>query len=128
MYKSKLELLTISYVNKILREKLVPSSDGWKMEAKELDFSESMINKGCPRNAFLGLCSSGLVKNIPKGIYTKSIKNRTYAEKAVEILRKNPGFANNPLGLWKKIQTEEITHNGQMNVVCALWKNGLIKQ
>lgn len=128
MNKSKLELLTISYVNKILREKLVPSSDGWKMEAKELDFSESMINKGCPRNAFLGLCSSGLVKNIPKGIYTKSIKNRTYAEKAVEILKINPDLANAPSRLWEILQTEVKNHNGQMNIVCALWKNGLIEQ
>lgn len=128
MNKSKYELITLSYVRRIYKENLVPCAEGWKKTGKKLGFKQSTINKGCPRNAFLGLCSSGLVKNIPKGIYTKSIKNRTYAEKAVEILRKNPGFANNPLGLWKKIQTEEITHNGQMNVVCALWKNGLIKQ
>ena len=116
----------MKYVEKILDNHEKPSSEGWKNTSKELDFSESMIHKGCPRNAFLGLCSAGLIKNISKGSYTKSILNKNYAEKAIDILKKNPELVENPLDLWNQIQTETKKHNGQMDVVCALWKNGLI--
>ena len=45
--------------------------------------------KSCPKGAFLGLCEEGLVKGIPKGNYTKSIKNKEYTLKALEILKQN---------------------------------------
>ena len=38
--------------------------------------------KGCPKNAFLGLCEEGLVVDIEKGYYTErstSHKNKDYA-------------------------------------------------
>jgi hypothetical protein len=45
--------------------------------------------KGCPKGTFLGLCEEGLVKGIPKGNYTKSVKNKKYAIKAVTVLKQN---------------------------------------
>jgi hypothetical protein len=81
--------------------------------------------KGCPRGAFLGLCEEGLVKGIPPGQYTKS-KDKTYAVRAAALLAE--GTQNWSISaLWQAVTDDpEITHNSQMDVVLALWKNGLI--
>ena len=53
----------------------------WKLES-ERTFGKgtALAKKGCPKGTFLGLCEEGLIKDIPKGQYTKSIKNKkTYS-------------------------------------------------
>ena len=60
--------------------------------------------KGGPRGAFLGLCEAGLVKGIPAAPSGSHNRNRVYAVK----------------------DGEEVPHASQMDVVMALWKNGLI--
>ena len=103
----------------------------WKATIKELSNSESTQVKGCPKNTFLGLCEKGLVKGIPKGNYTKSIKNKDYAIAAVDILRAYTVQDFTPIQLWKKVRLEldlgDKAHNSQMDVVLALWRNSLIK-
>jgi hypothetical protein len=54
---------------------------------KNYPHSVSMQEKGCPRNAFLGLCSEGLVKGVGVGGYTNSKKNKEYAAAAVKLLK-----------------------------------------
>ncbi len=84
-------------------------------------------NKGGPRNAFLGLCEAGMVKGIPAGQYSPSNKNKAYAVQAVELLR--AGTHKTVSQLWAEVtgdSDEEIPHSSQMDVVLALWKNGLI--
>ena len=84
--------------------------------------------KGCPKDAFLGLCEEGLIKYIPAGSYTKSLKNKQYAIDAVSALGKNPDLASNWKALWRLAsRSENKTHNGQMDVVISLWTNGLIE-
>jgi hypothetical protein len=84
--------------------------------------------KGCPRDAFLGLCEEGLVAGIPAGNYTRSVKNKRYALQAVKYLRRNPSLANDPGRLWDLVmEGEPKTPNQQMEVVTALWQKGLIK-
>jgi hypothetical protein len=98
----------------------------WKKACKEIfENSKSSQNKGCPKNAFLGLCSEGLVKNIPKGNYTKSEKNKNYALLAVDILKKNKNISNMKI-LWEKVTKNEVKHNMQMDVVLTLWNSGYI--
>jgi len=82
--------------------------------------------KGCPRGAFLGLCEEGLVKGIPPGQYTKSKDNKAYAVRAAALLAE--GTQNWSISaLWQAVTDDpEKTHNSQMDVVLALWKNGLI--
>lgn len=82
--------------------------------------------KGCPRGAFLGLCEEGLVKEIPPGQYTKSKDNKAYAVRAAALLVE--GTQNWSINsLWQAVTDDaEKTHNSQMDVVMALWKNGLI--
>lgn len=88
---------------------------------------KSSIAKACPKNAFLGLCEEGLVRGIPAGKYTRSRLNKDYALRAVKLLRKNPDLASDPKLLWRRVMDgEEKQHNGQMDVVVALWKAGLI--
>jgi hypothetical protein len=48
----------------------------WSTSSKEVFATKSSQEKNCPKNTFLGLCEEGLVKGIPQGNYTKSIKNK----------------------------------------------------
>ncbi len=89
----------------------------------------SSQTKGCPRDAFLGLCEEGMIKDIPAGTYTHSQKNRKYAVDAVMILMQVPSLASHPAALWNKvIGDQEKAHNQQMSVVIALWSNSLIRR
>ena len=107
--------------------------DIWYKIAKEI-FKEktASIEKDCPRNAYLGLCEDGLVAGVSKDIYVSNGNlEKLYAIKAVRILQKDQTLENNPKELWKTvmIDTERSpnkTHNSQMNVVLALWHEGMI--
>ena len=98
----------------------------WEKAAKELFESKNSQEKSCPKNTFLGLCEEGLLKGIPKGSYTKSVKNKEYATRAVEILKQNTQTTFSPKELWEKLELGDKRHNSQMNVVLALWEHGLI--
>lgn len=84
--------------------------------------------KGCPRGAFLGLCDEGVVLGIPAGTYTRSIDNKAYALRAVEVLRSVPELAaQGRRALWNRVEAKAGSHNSQMDVVLALHQNGLLK-
>jgi hypothetical protein len=88
--------------------------------------SVSAQKKGCPRGAFLGLCEAGLVKGIPAGNYTSSKHNKGYALQAVELLNDDTQRWS-VSELWREVSADpEKAHNSQIDVVLALWKNGLI--
>jgi len=104
-------------------------SEAWdKALQKYYERKSSSFNKGCPKNAFLGLCEEGLIVGIGPGKYTKSKKNKAYAVKATEYLKQDPGLAKNIEELWE-MATDRIgkVHNSQMDIVVALWKKNLIK-
>jgi uncharacterized protein DUF6979 len=89
--------------------------------------SPSCQQKGCPRGAFLGLCEEGMVKDVPGGMYTTSVENKSYAIKAVQLLRSDPSLSRNEDLLWSKVMNgSEKTPNSQMDVVTGLWNRGLI--
>lgn len=103
-------------------------ADAWeKAVCKLFPTSSALQNKGCPKGAFLGLCSDGLVAGIPEGEYSRSNKNKRYAVKAVEILRANKFIASQPELLWKKVAGSTIGHNHQMDVVVSLWGSNLVR-
>jgi hypothetical protein len=82
-------------------------------------------NKKSPRGAFLGLCEAGLVKGIPAGNYASGNRNKDYAVAAVALLR--AGTHKTVSQLWSAVTDSDGTqHASQMDVVLALWKNGLI--
>ena len=88
--------------------------------------SVSAQRKGGPRGAFLGLCEEGLVKGIPAGQYAASKDNKAYAVQAAALL--SEGTRKWSIGeLWRAVSDDpEKAHNSQMDVVLALWKNGLM--
>ena len=89
-------------------------------------------NKGCPRYAYLGLCADGLVIGISKGNYIPADNlNKLYGIQAVRMLYTDPSLENlRPKQLWDKvaeiIEEAPDNHNNQMNVVLALWHEGMI--
>jgi hypothetical protein len=106
--------------------------DAWYEAALENIASVSSRSKGCPREAFLGLCAEGVVRGIPRKPYTDSKDNKRYAIKAVELLRSEPNLGHDTgAGLWnrvlKELKKEKVHHNQQMHVVLALWTRGLIQ-
>ncbi|QVY67113.1 hypothetical protein [Polaribacter sp. Q13] len=96
--------------------------------AKEIFETKSSQDKGCPKGTFLGLCEEGLVKGIPRGNYTKSVKNKEYALQAIEILRWADNKTFTPKELWTELNLGDKRSNSQMDVVLALWENGLIEK
>ena len=103
-----------------------PVIDAWNLSAHRVFPNQpASRDKGCPKNAFLGLAEEGLIKGVPRGDYTRSQLNKEYALKALSIMRKHPEFADDPEELWKSVmQGTEKKHNQQMNVVTGLWNNG----
>lgn len=99
----------------------------WERAVNEIFETKSAKEKGCPKGTFLGLCEDGLVKEIPKGNYTNSIKNKGYALKAVSILKNNPNRSFTPRELWEKLDLGDKRYNSQMDVVLALWHNNFIQ-
>ena len=87
--------------------------------------SSSARKKGCPRGAFLGLCEEGLVRGIPAGRYTASKDNKDYAVRAAALLTAGTQRWSTS-ALWKAVAKPAKTHDSQMDIVLALWNNGLI--
>jgi hypothetical protein len=102
----------------------------WKNSARAVfPDSESSQNKGCPKDAFLGLCEAKLLRGVPGGHYTRSVLNKGYALKAVDILKTNPRLSNNEDTFWQAVQgANGKAHNSQMDVVIALWRRDLIER
>ena len=104
----------------------------WEKAANEVfPNSESSQDKSCPRDAYLGLYQEGLIRGVPAGDYTQSIKNKDYAVSAVNILKQQPHLTQDIPTLWRealKMQNESVgkTHNQQMDVVAALWSKDYI--
>lgn len=90
--------------------------------------SPSSQTKGCPRGAYLGLCEEGLVVKVTAGSYGRSEANKSYALRAVELLRKEPALAKvSPNELWSRVMAGRVKrHNSQMDVVLALWERKFI--
>jgi hypothetical protein len=102
--------------------------EAWQKALDGLSYSANVRKKSCPRNTFLGLCSEGLVSGIPQKNYNSpDNKERIYAQKAVDILRKNPSLSNYPCKLWAEIGNDGKSCDSQMEIVIALWKERVIK-
>jgi len=88
--------------------------------------SPTARRKGDPRGAFLGLCEEGLVKGIPAGSYGATRDNKGFAVRAARLLI--AGAQSWSIStLWEAAREgSQKVHNGQMDIVMALWKNGLI--
>lgn len=99
-----------------------------KVAACKFKDRTASIKKGCPKNAFLGLAEDGFIKGVPSGSYTKSVLNKQYALKALALIKQDPSLENDLKKLWtQSCGSESKRHNSQMDVVIALWSEGLLK-
>jgi hypothetical protein len=118
----------VKAVNLMIDNNIENPINAWETITKDI-FGEGTPSqrKSCPKNTFLGLCESGLVKGIPGGLYTRSQKNKEYGLRAVNMIAKNPRLINDMNSLWiQTIGNEPKIHNSQMDVVISLWKNEMI--
>ena len=99
--------------------------EAWKIASKQI-FGEwtTSQKKECPKCAFLGICEEGKVIGILSGEYTTSIKNKGYALKTLELIKKDRSLLNNKNKLWKQIV--DMQEEGQLDVVISLYNAGLI--
>lgn len=110
----------------ILCREGTPPDDAWRTAAAQVfpDAPESR-KKSCPRDAFLGLAEEGLIAGVSAGSYTRSRKNKRYALDALAALEADRTLVTSRRRLWWKVmQDQDKQHNGQMDVVLALWGNG----
>ncbi|MBF0098864.1 MAG: hypothetical protein HQM04_14215 [Magnetococcales bacterium] len=105
--------------------------EAWNSAVRdEFPHSESSQKKGCPRDAFLSLCEMGLLKNVPKGDYTRSVENKNYTIDAIKLLKKYPQLLKpeNEKELWRMVTDgSSKTPNHQMEVITTLWREGLLR-
>jgi hypothetical protein len=106
-----------------------PADPGARWEKALLQLypgSPTSRKKSGPRGAFLGLCEEGLVKGIPAGSYSASKDNKAYAVQAAALLAEGTRSWSTT-ALWQAVTSDpEKKHSSQMDIVLALWKNGLI--
>lgn len=103
--------------------------EAWDLAIAQNTKSDQARRKCCPKNAYLGLCEAGLVAHIPVGRYgaPKANQNGRYAIHACHMLRANPSLVNQKGILWAQMPAPHAENeNGQMDVVLALWKAGLL--
>jgi hypothetical protein len=104
----------------------VTPAERWDTAVRQLYPEKPYLQrKTAPRGAFLGLCEQGLVKGIEASASPALDKHRSYAVRAVELLRAGTHRSVNQI--WEAVtEGDESAHNAQIDVVLALWKNGLI--
>lgn len=125
--------ITALLAAKWAKEQQISPESAWEQAVKiEFPQSESLQEKRCPRNTFLGLCKEGFIKGIKIGDYTQSDLNRSYGIAAVSILKSEAVESMSVSRLWAEVLKSlnadpNKKHNHQMNVVLALWHEGLIK-
>ena len=112
-----------------LHGKALSPQERWDDAVKKLyPTTPAGQKKAAPRGAFLGLCEAGLVQGIAAGPYTaaKDSSNKDYAVAAAGLLF--AGEHKTVTQLWAAVtHGDENAHASQMDVVLALWKNGLIQ-
>ena len=95
----------------------------WAVAVREYCPTLEGQKKSCPRSTFLGLCEEGLVVGIPRGGYTRSRLNKSYAIRAVELINKDDSLAKDVRILWQRVMSGKNKQpNHQMDVVVALWQ------
>jgi hypothetical protein len=112
----------------LVQGKLTSPRDAWNLAVSKVSESNESRRKGCPRDAYLGLCDAGLVSGISAGKYgPKNNVNGRYAVNACQLLRSEPSLVTDKTTLWDRIDEPRARNqNGQLDVVVTLWNKGLL--
>ena len=103
--------------------------DTWNEVMKQV-FPDAVASqtKSCPRDAFLSLCELGVVKGVPPGTYTKSLRNKEYIGRALRALRADPRLTTEKGRLWAiAVEGADKRENGQLDVLVELWEAKWVK-
>ncbi len=112
-----------------LAEGAGPVQQVWSESVAKVTKSPHSVKKGCPRGAFLGLCSEGYVNGVPAGGYTRSRKSAGYAIRAVKALRARSELAEDADALWREATAGMSRRSeGELDVVLALWKGRHVRR
>ena len=113
--------------------------DAWIQSAKSHSSNFYIIEKRCPRKAYIGLCENGRFKNITRkcSCAKKYSKNKIYANVLAELFLNGGILPTMTIKeIWEIMRTEVVkthkfipakNHNSQIYVVKALFVNGLLK-
>lgn len=114
-------------VKRITQDALAPG-EAWAVMAAELySGAPALQERGCGRSAFLGLCAAGVVCGVAATDCADAKKDQDYALRARAILNEDPTLAHDQDTLWRFVtEGRTIRHNGQMDVVCTLFRAGLL--
>lgn len=109
-------------------ERGVPSNPetAWNRAiARETTSSESR-RKSCPRGAFLELCAAGLIPGCDAKASLVRSANGDYAVHLVKAIRGDEALLSDRARLWRVAAGRRKKENGQIDVVTALWDEGVI--
>lgn len=121
----------LNAVNYIVEERINNPVEAWTFATGE-QFGEGSWGqkKGCPKNAFLGICEEGLVRGVKAGKYNKrkNSLNKQYAINTINLLKEDPSyFKKDNKEIWSIVTNgKSIKSNYQVEIVKALWERGLI--
>lgn len=81
----------------------------------------------CPKIAFIGLCSEGMIKGIPANSYglKRETKNKRYAVDAAKLLL--AGHDMDIPSIWERVTDKKIVHHGQISIVISLYQAELLQ-
>ena len=114
-------------MKRITQDAVAPEG-AWALMAGELYAgTPALQRRGCGRSAFLGLCAAGAVRGVTATDCADAKKDQDYALRALTILNEDPTLAHDQDTLWRFVtEGRTIRHNGQMDVVCTLFRAGLL--
>lgn len=125
---SKSALNAVQY---ILEDRAQSPVEAWYIATGE-QFGEGSWGqkKGCPRNAFLGICEEGLIKGVKAGRYNKKEHslNKQYAINTIKLLKEDSTYLERDnKEIWRIVTNgKDIKSNYQVEMVKALWEKDLI--
>ncbi len=86
---------------KMVTDQAIEPRAAWQQAANStFGKGSSQAHKGCPRDAFLGICEEGMVKGVLIGKHTRSRLNKEYAVEALRLLATKPYLAHSAVALW----------------------------
>jgi len=111
-------------------EKATPSipEAAWKRAISLETKSSESRRKSCPREAFLELCTAGVIPGCEGRRSLLRGSNGEYAVRMLEAIRADERLLSDREGLWRTaVRTAKKKENGQIDVVVSLWREGLIQ-
>lgn len=103
---------------------LVPS-EAWLLAISSFTSSSSMIKKSCPKNTFIDLCNSGLIRGIKEKDTFNISENGRMILKVYDLLNKNNWQIQNKKLFWYQAFNKE--YENQLDILLILKENNLLK-